>query len=210
MRRSVAAVVALISAPVILIAGSAAALDISFEQVTGAAGGALGIVGGPVGGLFGHVLGRAIGHKIHPPPRPIDLTDMRSRAHVTPIDEPRTLMDSDVAADDRAVDSTPIRMVELRPAEADAHTYLASAPRHSTQARTYLASARHRAPRVRTYLASEPRPAVQADAAAAYAIPVSAKVGDNPTAPPGTLDYQLNQLNAHDGAVRAQTVADVR
>ena len=201
MRMSAAAVAALVSIPVLLGAGSAVALDVYFDQVTGVAGGALGIVGGPVGGLVGHVLGQQIGLKIHPRPRQIDLTDLKSRAHVTPIGQGRVL-DSGAGMEDRAVDSTPVRMIELRPAETETQTYLASTPSPAQQGRTYQVSARRRASSAETYLVAAPNPAAEATAPA----------GDNPAAPPGTLDYQLNQLSAGHGADGAavQKVADVR
>ncbi len=201
MRRSGAAVAALVSVPVLLAAGSAMALDVYFDQVTAAAGGALGIVGGPPGGLVGSILGRQIGLKIHPRPRPIDLTDLKSRAHVTPIGE-GPIIDAGAGREDRAVDSTPVRMIELRPAETDAQTYLASTPNSARQDRTYQVSTRSHVSSAERYLVSAPKPAPEA----------SAPVGDNPAAPPGTLDYQLNQLNARHGADGAavQKVADVR
>ena len=88
MRRSGAAVAALVSVPVLLAAGSAVALDITFDQVTASGGAAvLGVVGGPGAGFVGSLLGRQIGLKLHPRARPIDLTDLKSRAHVTPISE---------------------------------------------------------------------------------------------------------------------------
>ncbi len=198
MRRSVAAVAALVSVPVLLAAGSAAALEVTFDQVTAAAGGALGIVGGPAGGLVGSVLGRQIGLKIHPRPRPLDLTDMKSRAHVTPIDQ-GPMIDPSAGLEDRAVDSTPVRMIELRPAETDAQTYQASAPAPARQGRTYQIAARRRVSHAQAYLVSAPQPAPAG----------SVPAGDNPGAPSGTLDYQLNQLNAQHGAV-VQKVADVR
>ncbi len=214
MRKSGAVIAALVGAPLLLAGSSAAALEIPFDQVTATAGAAaLGLVGGPLGGLAGSVLGRQVGRKIHPRPREIDLSDLRSQPHVTPIREER-IIDSGVGVEDRAVDSTPIRMVELRPEEADARTYLASGPgvssHRAAQARAYLTSARHRAPRARTYLASARRPAAQPDTAALHAIPVSARVGVQA----GTLDDQLNQLRARQGtdpeAVLVQKVADVR
>ncbi len=214
MRRSGAVIAALVGAPVLLVGSSAAALEVTFDQVTATAGAAaLGLVGGPLGGLAGSVLGRQIGRKIHPRPREIDLSDLRSQPHVTPIRDDR-IIDPGVGVEDRAVDSTPIRMVELRPEEADARTYLASGPTGSAhraaEARAYLASARHRAPRVRTYLAAAPRPAAEPETAAAQAIPVSATV----SAHPGTLDDQLKRLHARQApeaeAVLVQKVADVR
>lgn len=210
MRKSGAVMAALAGVPVLLAAGSAAALTITFEQVTGAIGGAaLGIVGGPAAGFAGNVLGREVGRKLHPPARQIDLTDLRSRPHVTPINDGPML---DPPVDDRVVDSTPVRMIELKPAEADAQTYLASAPRSAAGPRTYLASARRGRAHVRTYLASSPKPAARSETPEVRAIPVSNLAGDNPTAPPGTLDYQLNQLNAGRAADDAlvQKVADIR
>ena len=206
MRRSRAAIAALVGAPVLLTASSALALDIYFDQVTGVAGGALGIVGGPVGGFVGGMLGRKIGQKIHPRPRPLDFTDLESRPRVTPIGEGR-IIEPGEGVEDRTVDSTPVRMIEPRPMEADAQTYLASAPRQAARTRTYRISTHHRVSRAETYLVSAP-PATEP---AARAIPVSAQAGDNP-APPGTLDYQLNQLSARraTGGAVVQKVADVR
>ncbi len=205
MRRSGAVVAALVGAPILFSANAALALDIYFDQITGVAGGALGIVGGPVGGFVGGMLGRQIGRKIHPRPRPVDLTDLQSRPRVTPIAEGRIIQDGE-GVEDRAVDSTPVRMIELRPAQADARTYLASAPARTGEARTYRISHHHRLSPAESYLVSAPR------AADSFATPrvtaVSASVSDNPGAPPGTLDYQLNQLTARSGAV--QKVADLR
>jgi hypothetical protein len=205
----VAAIAALASAPVLLAASSALAFDIYFDQITGAAGGALGIVGGPVGGLVGGLLGKQIGLKIHPRPKQIDNSDMESRAHVMPISQGR-IIEPGEGVEDRAVDSTPVRMVELRPPEAEAQTYLASAPIQAPQARAYQISARHRGRMARRYLASAPRPAETASAPPV--IPVSLPAGGNPGAPPGTLDYQLNQLNAGHAADApvVEQVADVR
>jgi len=210
MRNSRAAIAALVGAPALLVGTSALALEVTFEQASGLAGGAaLGVVGGPVGGFIGGMLGRAVGRTIHHPARPVDLTDLKSRPHVTPINDGPFLNE---AVEDRAVDSTPIRMIEVQPTRMDAQTYLANAPRSSSTPHTYLASARRRAPRERTYLASAPRPEPQAETAAAHAIPAAAVVSDNPNARPGTLDYQLNQVNAHraaEGAAQIQKVADV-
>ena len=201
MRKSGAAVAALVSVPVLLVVSSAMAVDIYFDQVTAAAGGALGIVGGPAGGLAGSVLGRQLGLKIHPRPRVIDLSDLRSRTHVTPIGDGR-MIDAGAGREDRAVDSTPVRMIEPRPSETDAQTYLAAAPSPARQGRTYQVSINRRVSRAETYLVSAPKPASEAFVPA----------GDNPGAAPGTLDYQLNQLNAGHGADRAavQKLADVR
>ena len=211
MRKSGAVIAALVSAPVLLVGSSALALEVTFEQASGLAGGAaLGVVGGPVGGFIGGMLGRAVGRTIHHTRPPVDLTDLKSRAHVTPINDGPML---NAPVEDRAVDSTPIRIIEVRPTEMDAQTYVASAPREQTGPRTYLASAHRRAPRVRTYLASAPRSAPQAESAAAQAIPAAAVVSDNPGAQPGTLDYQLNQANARraaEGQPQIQKVADVR
>ncbi len=211
MRSSRAAIAALVGAPVLLVGTSALALEVTFEQASGLAGGAaLGIVGGPVGGFIGGMLGRAVGRTIHHPARPINLTDLKSRPHVTPINNGPFL---NAAVEDRAVDSTPIRMIEVQPTEMDAQTYMASTRRGPAAPHTYLASARHRAQRQPTYLVSVPRPASQADTAAAHAVPVAAVVSDNPHAQPGTLDYQLNQANAQraaGGQPQIQKVADVR
>jgi len=212
MRRSVAAVAALVSAPVLLTASSALALDIYFDQVTGVAGGALGIVGGPVGGFVGGMLGKQIGLKIHPRPRRIDNSDLESRPRVTPISEGRVIEPGE-GVEDRTVDSTPVRMIGLRPAEADAQTYLASAAAAAPETRTYRISAHRRVSRAETYLVSAPRPVRHAEAPEVHAVPISATVGDNPNAPAGTLDYQLNQLNARhaaEGQPVVQQVADVR
>ena len=214
MRKSGAVIAALVGAPVLLVGSTAAALEVTFDQVTATAGAAaLGLAGGPLAGLAGSVIGRQIGRTIHPRPRQIDISDLRSRTHVTPIGEDR-IIDAGAGVPDRAVDFTPIREVELRPAEAEARTYLAAAPEaaphRAAEARAYLASARHRAPHARTYLASAPRPAEEPESAAVQAVPVSATV----KAPPGTLDYQLNQLHAHQAdeadATLVQKVADVR
>ncbi len=214
MRRSGVVIAALVGAPALLAASSAAAIEVPFDQVTATAGAAaLGVVGGPLGGLAGSVLGRQIGRKIHPRPRQIDISDLRSQTHVTPIRDER-IMDEGAGVPDRSVDFTPIREIELRPAETEARTYEASAPQafphRAAEARAYLASTHRRVPRARTYLASAPRPAVQAEPAAAQAIPVSATV----PAAPGTLDDQLNQLRARQAAeadkVLVQKVADVR
>ena len=215
MRRSGPLIAALVSAPVLLVAGSAAALEVTFDQVTATAGGgAFGIVGGPLGGFVGAVLGRQLGRKLHHGPRQIDNSDLRSQTHVTPISEGR-IIEPGVGVEDRTVDSTPVRMVELRPAEAEARTYQASAPvrlHRAAEARAYLASARRHAHPARTYLASAPRPAQAADSAAMHPIPVSATVSAAPL--PGTLDYQLTQLKARHAdeadAVLVQKVADIR
>jgi hypothetical protein len=205
MRKSGAALAALVSVPVLLAASSALALDITFDQVTGTVGGvALGAVGGPAGGLIGGLLGRAIGRKLHHPPPVVDLTDLKSRPRITPIED-RPLLNE--AVEDRAVDSTPIRLIELRPTEADAQTIEASAPRAPPAARTYLASARRHPAHARTYLASARRRA----ASSPHAIPVSTTRTD--AAQPGTLDGQLNQLNARraaEGLPQIQQIADVR
>lgn len=210
MLRSRVALAALVGAPVLLTASSALALDIYFDQVTGAAGGALGIVGGPVGGLVGGLLGRQIGLKIHPRPRHIDNSDLLSHPHVTPINDGPMI---NPPVEDRAVDSTPVRMVELRPEEADAQTYLASAPAPAParEARAYRVSVRHRIPasQAETYLTSAPSRA----ASAPRAIPVSQTTEAGAGVQPGTLDYQLGQLNARraaEGQPQIQTVADVR
>ena len=202
MRRSGAAVAALVSVPVLLAAGSAVALDITFDQVTASGGAAvLGVVGGPGAGFVGSLLGRQIGLKLHPRARPIDLTDLKSRAHVTPISE-GPIIDAGAGREDRAVDSTPVRMIELRPPETDAQTYLAATPSAVRQGRTYQVSTRRHVSPAERYLVSAPQPAGGASGA----------VSDNPAAPPGTLDYQLNQLTARHGADGAvvQTVADAR
>ena len=210
MRKSGAVIAALVGAPILLVGSSALALEVTFEQASGLAGGAaLGVVGGPVGGFIGGMLGRAVGRTIHHTRPPVDLTDLKSRPRVTPINDSPML---NAPVEDRAVDSTPIRMIEVRPTEMDAQIYTASSPRAVTGPPTYLASAHRRAPRERTYLASAPRPAPQADTAAAHAIPAAAVVSDNPTAQPGTLDYQLNQVNtrrAAEGEPQIQKVADV-
>jgi len=208
MRRSGAAIAALVSAPVLLAASSALAFEIYFDDITGAAGGALGIVGGPVGGFVGGELGKQIGLKIHPRPKQIDNSDLESRAHVTPISEGR-IIEPGEGVEDRTVDSTPVRMVELRPTEAEAQTYLASAPGRAWHPRAYEISMRHRARLARRYLASAPRR--PETASAPRAIPVSLPVGGDPGAPPGTLDYQLNQLNARPVAQApvVEKVADV-
>jgi hypothetical protein len=172
------------------------ALDITFDQVTGVAGAAaLGAVGGPAGGFIGGLLGRAIGRKLHHAPPVVDLTDLKSRPRITPIDQGPMLNEP---VEDRAVDSTPIRMIELKPTEADAQTTLASAPRAPAAPRTYLASARRRAP---------------AAEAPVQPIPVSAERPASGGPQPGTLDYQLSQLNARraaEGLPRIQQIADVR
>ncbi len=217
MRRSGPVIAALLGAPVLLFAGSASAIEVTFDQVTATAGGAaFGMVAGPLGGFVGGVLGRQLGRKLHKGPRQIDNSDLRSQAHVTPIREGR-IIEPGVGVDDRAVDSTPVRMIELRPAEAEARTYQASAPsrpRGAAEARAYLASSRRHAHPARTYLASAPRPAQAADAAVMHAIPVSAVVGDSAAPGPGTLDYQLNQQKARHAedadAVLVQKVADIR
>ncbi len=213
MRKSGAVIAALVGAPVLLVSSTAAALEVPFDQVTATAGAAaLGLAGGPLAGLAGSVIGRQIGRTIHPRPRQIDISDLRSRTHVTPIGDER-IIEAGAGVPDRAVDFTPIREVELRPAEAEARTYLAAqpaAPHRAAEARAYLASARHRVPHARTYLASAPRPAPEPESAAVQAIPVSATV----KAPPGTLDFQLNQLHARQAdeadATLVQKVADVR
>jgi hypothetical protein len=199
----------------LLTASSALALDIYFDQLTGLAGGALGIVAGPPGGLIGGLLGREIGRKIHPRPRPIDLTDLESRPRVTPIHAGRVIEPGE-GVEDRTVDSTPVRMIEPRPAEMDARTYLASAPRQASPTRTYRISGRHRVSRAETYLVSAPSAESPADGAtradrAARAVPVSAPAAEDPDAPPGTLDYQLNQMNARHvtGEPVVQKVADL-
>ena len=214
MRKSGVVIAALVGGPVLLVGSTAAALEITFDQVTATAGAAaLGVVGGPLGGLAGSVIGRQIGRKIHPRPREIDISDLRSRTQVTPIRDDRVI-DAGVGVPDRAVDFTPIRELELRPAEVEARTYLATArgaaPHRAAEARAYLAAGRHRVPRARTYLAAAQRPAPEPETAAVQAIPVSATV----KAPPGTLDYQLNQLRAHQAdeadAALVRKVADVR
>jgi hypothetical protein len=192
----------------LLTASSALALDIYFDQVTSAAGGALGIVGGPVGGFVGGFLGKKIGEKIHPRPRHIDNSDLLSHPHVTPINDGPMV---NPPVEDRAVDSTPVRMVELRPEETDAQTYLASAPAPAREARAYRVSTRHRIrpSQAETYLTSAPS---RADAAP-RAIPVSQTTEASAGGQPGTLDYQLSQLNARrqaEGQPQIQTVADVR
>jgi hypothetical protein len=134
---------------------------------------------------------------------------MESRPHVAPLNQGPMV---NPAIDDRAVDSTPVRMVELRPEETDATTYLVSAPPRPAATHTYLASAHRHAPRVRAYLASAPRQPEPAEAAAPRAIPVSATSAVGAGGDPGTLDYQLSQLNAHraaEGQPQIQTVADV-
>lgn len=208
MLRSRAALAALVGVPVLLTASSAFALEIYFDQVTGAAGGALGIVGGPVGGFVGGILGKKIGEKIHPRPPHIDNSDLLSHPRVTPINDGPMI---NPPVEDRAVDSTPVRMVELRPEETDAQTYLASAPAQAQAPRAYRVSARHRihASQAETYLTSAP-PREQAPP---RAIPVSQTTADGAGAQPGTLDYQLNQMNARraaEGQPQIQTVADVR
>ena len=213
MRMSRALVAALVGVPAMLTASSALALDIYFDQVTGVAGGALGIVGGPVGGFVGGMLGRQIGQKIHPRPRLIDNTDLESRAHVTPLQEGRIIQDGE-GVEDRTVDFTPVRMIEPAPTAMDARTVLASAPAQPAETHLYRISHRHRArTSAETYLVSSPRPAARAATDVARAIPVSAPVGENSSAHPGTLDYQLSQLNARrasGGEAKVQTVADLR
>ena len=217
MRRSGALVAALVGAPVLLVGSSAAALEVTFDQVTASAGGAaFGLVGGPLGGFVGGVLGRQLGRKLHHGARQIDNSDLRSQAHVTPILEAR-IIEPGVGVEDRVVDSTPVRMVELRPAEAEAQTYPASAlvrTHRAAEPRAYLASARPHAHPARTYLASAPRPAQAPDTTVMHAVPVSAAVSDGASTAPGTLDYQMNQLKPRHAdeadAVLVQKVADIR
>jgi hypothetical protein len=197
-----------------LTASSALALDIYFDQVTGVAGGALGIVGGPVGGFVGGMLGRQIGRKIHPRPRAIDNSDLESRAHVTPIYAGRVIQDGE-GQEDRTVDSTPVRMIEPAPSAMDARTYMASAtakPSEAVRPHTYRIVHRHRVEGPETYLVSAPPPGERAAPAEARAIPVSVTTGEAAAVEPGTLGYQLKQLNARraaEGAPRIQTVADL-
>ena len=195
MRKSRTVLAAVVGAPVLLVSGSALALDVTFEQASGLAGGAaLGAVGGPVGGFIGGMLGRAIGRTIHHAPPPVDLTDLKSRPRVTAINQGPFI---NAAVEDRAVDSTPIRTIEVRPTEMDAQTYMASARGDADAPRTYLASAQSRGPQ----------------AAAAQAMPVSAAASDSANGQPGTLDYQLNQLNARraaEGQPRIEQIADFR
>ena len=193
MRKSCATLAALVGAPVLLVGSSALALDVTFEQASGLAGGvALGAVGGPAGGFIGGMLGRAIGRTLHHPARQIDVPDRAARQHVTPIGQGHIVYQT---TEDRVVDSTPIRMIEPAPTEADARTYLAAAPARKPE-------------RPRTYLASAPREETQA-----RVIPIVAAASENPAAHPGTLDYQLDQLNARraaEGEPQIQKIADIR
>ena len=118
MKRSLNIVLTLL-AGVSLIGSPASAAVVAAEHVTGLAGGlAGGAVGGPVGGFVGGIAGRLIGRAL-PKKKQINLQPPApaQAGPLTPL-RPERLLDPSI--NDRTVDATPIREIEVDRGQPDA------------------------------------------------------------------------------------------
>lgn len=125
MLKALGAAALLCAAPVILTAGPAAALTITTDQVTSAIGGtAFGIVGGPIGGFIGGVLGKEVGKTIDRRRKGLDVTPPVQTTAVQPLYSPVI----GPGWEDRAVDTTPMRILDIGPAPEADHSPARRAP----------------------------------------------------------------------------------
>jgi hypothetical protein len=97
-------------------ASSAMAITITSEQAGGTAGSiAGGAVGGPVGGFVGGFAGRLIGRALHRKSHDVAFQPPAAATGVTLLPAGRLV---DPVVNDRAVDTTPMRTIEVGPAQA--------------------------------------------------------------------------------------------